>query len=171
MKYGNVTLGQIEALINKLGGEEGVQRFLAGLSEVVQRNVIDCDADPFLAQGWMVEKHTKGGRFQWDVSKVELWLANGQKNDTLIQGNKLRKELAKKSNFNANVLDYLLANSHLIPEEWKGKKVFFWGTVYRDPLGNQCVRYLYWSGGRWRSHYNGPNCYWDDNNPAALRAS
>lgn len=30
MKYGKVTLGQIEAVLNKLGGEEGVQRFLAG---------------------------------------------------------------------------------------------------------------------------------------------
>lgn len=30
MKYGKFTLGQIEAVLNKLGGEEGVQRFLSG---------------------------------------------------------------------------------------------------------------------------------------------
>jgi hypothetical protein len=30
MKYGKVTLGQIEAVWNKLGGNEGVQRFLSG---------------------------------------------------------------------------------------------------------------------------------------------
>jgi hypothetical protein len=30
MKYGNITLGQIEALVNKLGGTEGVARFLRG---------------------------------------------------------------------------------------------------------------------------------------------
>ena len=30
MKYGNATLGQVEAVWNKLGGEEGVQLFLAG---------------------------------------------------------------------------------------------------------------------------------------------
>lgn len=30
MKYGSVTLGQVEAVWNKLGGEEGVRRFLAG---------------------------------------------------------------------------------------------------------------------------------------------
>jgi hypothetical protein len=30
MKYGKFTLGQIEAILNKLGGEEGVQRFLSG---------------------------------------------------------------------------------------------------------------------------------------------
>ncbi|MCD8494951.1 MAG: hypothetical protein LRY41_02420 [Candidatus Pacebacteria bacterium] len=37
MKYNNVTLGQIEALINKLGGEQGMQDFLAGRMEVVKR--------------------------------------------------------------------------------------------------------------------------------------
>lgn len=37
MKYNNWTLGQIEAVFNKLGGEEGVRRFLAG--ELVVRQV------------------------------------------------------------------------------------------------------------------------------------
>lgn len=30
MKYGELTLGQVEALVNKLGGMEGVKRFLSG---------------------------------------------------------------------------------------------------------------------------------------------
>jgi len=30
MKYGEITFGQMEAIINKLGGMEGVQRFLSG---------------------------------------------------------------------------------------------------------------------------------------------
>lgn len=30
MKYGELNLGQVEAIINKLGGMEGVQRFLSG---------------------------------------------------------------------------------------------------------------------------------------------
>ena len=30
MKYGELTLGQTEAIVNKLGGMEGVQRFLSG---------------------------------------------------------------------------------------------------------------------------------------------
>jgi stalled ribosome alternative rescue factor ArfA len=37
MKYNTVTLGQIEAMINKLGGESGMQDFLAGRMEVVKR--------------------------------------------------------------------------------------------------------------------------------------
>jgi hypothetical protein len=116
-------------------------------------HVIDCDADPFTPDGWKVEEHKKGGNVQWDGSKVSLWLANGQQNGKVLEGNKLRKEVAKKVPFNANMLDYLLANPHLIPEEWKGKYVFFWGTVYRNSRGHLYVRYLYWSGSRW---------YWGD---------
>jgi len=40
MKYGNVSLGQVEAVINKLGGEEGLLKFLRGeitVSESVKK--------------------------------------------------------------------------------------------------------------------------------------
>ena len=40
MKYGNVTLGKVEAVWNKLGGEKGVNRFLRGETTVV--SVPDC---------------------------------------------------------------------------------------------------------------------------------
>jgi hypothetical protein len=35
MKYRNVTLGRVEAVWNKLGGEQGVKLFLSGQTEVV----------------------------------------------------------------------------------------------------------------------------------------
>jgi len=39
MKYGELTLGQIEALVNKVGGMDGVQDILSGLSVVVKKSV------------------------------------------------------------------------------------------------------------------------------------
>ena len=36
MKYGNATLGQVEAVWNKLGGEEGVNQFLSGALTLVK---------------------------------------------------------------------------------------------------------------------------------------
>jgi hypothetical protein len=112
-------------------------------------HVIDCDAAPFIPEGWTVDKHEKGGQFQWDASKVTLWLVKGQQNGGYVVGNDLLKQVAKKHPFNANVLDYLLANRHLIPEEWKGKYIPFWGTRYRGSDGGLCVRCLYWFGSRW----------------------
>ncbi len=145
-----------------------------------EKHIIDLDADPFkpddwLVEGdpfepdaWSVEEHKKGGQFQWNAVKVELYLVGVQKGGKVISGNKLRKALAKKPVFNANLLDYLLANPHLIPEEWKGKLVFFWGTVYRDWNGRLCVRFLHCDGD-WGFYWldNG----WDDNYPAVVDAS
>jgi len=127
-----------------------VRRVLLGHASIAAiEHVIDCDADPYIPDGWSVEEHQKGGTFKWNAANVALHLDKGQKNGKWIEGNKLRKALAGKPVLNANVLDYLIANPHLIPEEWKGKVVFFWGTIYRDRDGRLYVRYLFWRGGGW----------------------
>lgn len=43
MKYGELTLGQVEAIVNKLGGMEGVKRFLSG--ELVIKKAEWCKFD------------------------------------------------------------------------------------------------------------------------------
>ncbi len=143
---------------------------------VPEQHVIDCDAQPFVPDGWSVEEHQKGGSFKWDKGnqRSALYLSKGQAGSSYIEGNKLRKELADKGIpvLNANVLDYLRINQHLIPEEWKGKYVFFWGTVYRNRHGNLCVRCLCWGDGRWDWSYRWLGRGWDGNGrPAAVRAS
>lgn len=143
MKYNNLDLGTIEAVFNKLGGIEGAKKFLRGEREVVTtKHIIDCDSQPSVPQGWSIEEHRSVGKFEWSPEKVSLYLSEYQKNSD-ISGHDLRKELADKPVLNACVLDYLLDNTHLIPEEWKGKIIFFWGTIYRHLNGELCVRYLY----------------------------
>src|ERR1700733_12272386 len=39
--------------------------------------MIDCDANPCVPKGWKVEEHQKGGVFNWDASKVDLYLDPG----------------------------------------------------------------------------------------------
>jgi len=135
-----------------------VRRVLRGYASIVATEVvidhtIDCDAQPLIPDSLSVEKHQKGGAFKWDTDaqKDALYLSKGQAGSKYIEGNKLRRELTEKSTpvLNACVLDYLLANPHLIPKEWKGKHVFFWGTVYRHQDGDLCVCYLWWDGVRW----------------------
>jgi len=149
-----------------------MRRVRLGYDEIVTpEHVVDLDADPFIPDGWTVEEHQKGGQFQWNAANVALHLDKCQKNGKVINGNKLRKELAKKSVFNANVLDYLLAHPHLIPEEWKGKFVFFWGTVYRGRSGGLYVRCLTWDGGRWYWSFLWLDGGWNGNDPALVDAS
>jgi len=115
----------------------------------VSKDLIDLDADPFVPEGWKVEEHQKGGQFKWDATKVKPYLSKKQQGGKKLDGNKLREELKGQSVYNANVLDYLLANPDFIPEEWKGTAVFFWGTIYRVSPDKLFVRCLVCDGGKW----------------------
>ncbi len=148
--------------------------YLRGLSEIKQvAHAIDCDADPFLPNGWRVEEHRKDGVVIWDPTKASLYLSKGQMGDKRIVGNDLRRELKSKPVFTANVLDYLLKpeNQHLIPEDWKGKYVFFWGTIYRHSDGDLYVRCLYRDGSAWGWYGGWLGNDFNSNNPALVRAS
>ena len=128
---------------------------------------INTDKKPFVPEGWKVEEHRKCGTV--DLSKLALHLEPEQKEGHL-SGDVLRERLKDKSVLNANVLDYLLKHPKLIPEEWKGKYVFFWGTIYRDSGGSLSVRYLYWYGGRWYWFYYWLDHVWHGRNPALVSA-
>jgi hypothetical protein len=141
-----------------------------GEATILQGNWIDCAARPFVPNGWAVEDHQNGGIWKWDASKMKLYVSNNQKDGKVTKGHELRKELMQKLVVNANVLDYLLAHPHLIPEEWKGKAVFFWGTIYCDTNGHLFVRCLYWRGDRWHWHYFWLVSGWSEHGPALLRA-
>ena len=140
-------------------------------------HLIDCDADPFVLSGWTVESHKRGGQFAFYPAKVKLYLSPNQQGGKRINGNGLRKEMANEPTLNANVLDYLLKNPHLIPEEWKNDEngntryVFFWGTIYRSSGGYLCVRSLFWPGCSWRWSSHLLDGGWHGCRPAAVLAS
>lgn len=138
---------------------------------LVSTGIIDCDTDPFMPKGWTVKEHKKGGQIKWGSKKVMLHLSKKQHGSKVIGGHDLRQELENRLVLNANVLDYLLTNPHLIPKEWRGSHVFFWGTVYRDPGGDLCVRCLRWGDGRWGWSDRWLDRDWDDDAPAAVFAS
>ncbi len=181
---------ELEDAAVRLGFTPGDLRALAGRKDLLQLvrqalcgavgigAVIDCDADPFTPSGWTVESHKKGGQFDFDPAKVNLYLSPNQQGGKYIEGNKLRKELANQPVLNANVLDFLLKNPRLIPEEWKKKDasdntryIFFWGTIYRDSDGDFFVRYLCWGAGSWRSGPRWLDYGWHGGSPAAVLAS
>lgn len=83
MKYGELNLGQIEAIVNKLGGMEGVQRFLAGSIEVVVKKILTLVATVKVAA---VEHFVAAEKFRegetTDGVKV-AWLGNNFKTNFL----------------------------------------------------------------------------------------
>ena len=134
--------------------------------------MIDCDGAPFCPDGFVVEEHQKGGFLQWnkDLQKDALWRAAGQQNGKVLEGHDLLTELKGKPVLNASVLDYLVAHPQLIPGEWKGKCIFFWGTIYRN-RGNLYVRYLCWGDSRWDWDDRWLGSSWGGGAPAVMRAS
>ena len=145
-----------------------VLKVIKGQAEIKMiERLIDCDSAPFVPNGWTVEEHKKGGMLKFYPAMISLYLSKKQKKGT-IGGHDLRKELANKPVMNANVLDYLLAHPELIPEEWKGEYIFFWGTIYRSSDGDLYVRYLDWFGSKWNWDYDWLDNDFNSGNPAAL---
>jgi hypothetical protein len=165
------TLAEDPALFRKM---LYVQR---GYAEVKAGDgVVDLDANPFIPRiGWEVDEHQKGGFFKWNQNQAQPYSAKQQKNGKVTQGYELRRELEGKRVFNANLLDYLFAHPHLIPEKWKQDKqgrtryIFFWGTIYRDEDCDLYVRYLYWDGSKWDCGYRWLAKDWGVDDPAILR--
>lgn len=163
-----------DGLIKMTGALEPLQLGSVDLTFVVKKlntlfateHIINCDVDPYVPDDWKVEEHIKSGHLVWNPDEVEPWLCDEQK--YRIDGYKLRELLKDKPVLNACVLDYLLANPHLIPREWRSKVVLFWGTIYHDSDGDLCVRSLFWDYGRWAwGDYRFGN-YISDNNLVAL---
>lgn len=131
---------------------------------------INYAADPFIPEGWTVEKHQRDRTFDFDLPKIELYLSERQENGCTISGDTLSRQLSDKRFLNTNVLEYLLANRHLISSEWKNMRICFLGTVYRDSTDQLVIRYLFYhgfSGWSWGSMKLSEN--WDDRCYVALR--
>jgi hypothetical protein len=145
--------------------------------------IVDCDLNPRVPSGLyltgegtehrrmgkvILEK--RDGKLYANGREVVRYLSPNQKGSGTIQGHKLRKELKNKQVLNACILDALLANPHLIPDDWKTGVTYFWGTIFRIADGLLYVGCLFWLGSRWDWDY-----YWLDDvwsfHPAASLAS
>jgi len=151
----------------QFGNLKGIKDILYGYACIeYPEYLIDCDADPPTPNGWLVEEHKQGGVLL-SLPDIDFYLSEKQIKGT-IGWHDLRAELSGQQVMNANILHYLLAHQELIPKIWRGKSIFFWGTIYRDPSGDLRVPYLRWCGPEWSS-----DCAWirsnfGSDNPAAV---
>ena len=147
--------------------------------------IVDCDANPKVPSGLYLTgegtEHRKMGKITLEKREDGKLYANGnevvrhlspkQQNGKSIQGHKLRKELKDMQVLNACIMDALLANPQLIPDEWKSGYTFFWGTIFRDADGRLYVGCLYWDGVGWNWRYSWLGLDWLSRSPAASLAS
>ncbi|OGN05634.1 MAG: hypothetical protein A2831_00420 [Candidatus Yanofskybacteria bacterium RIFCSPHIGHO2_01_FULL_44_17] len=114
-----------------------------------------------IGNGWAIVERRADGLYVND-HKVILHLSKRQiVGSKFVRGYELRRELTGKPVLNANILDALYDNPHLIPEDWKKDEhdniryIFFWGSIYCDVDGRLCVRALCFRSSAW-----GRSCNW-----------
>lgn len=161
--------------VKKASKGDTLARFLDVLLGRAEINyLIDLDADPYVPEHWSLIEHRKGGQVIWDPKKISLYLSQKQQDGKVAKGGELRKELARLPVLNANVLNFLLRYSHLnlIPKEWKGKRVYFWGTIYcSDFDGSLGVQALCQASGGWTDACIPLTYDFDCDHPAILLAN
>ncbi len=87
--------------------------------------------------------------------KVDILLSESQQDGAYAIGDDLYKTLHNDQSLNINALEDLLQNQSLIPEFWKKdwkdelRVILFWGTVFKAPSGNLCIKGLYWDNHKW----------------------
>ena len=114
-------------------------------------NLIDLSARPYCPKGelagqdiWIWNYHNKGGKWLFNPNEIKLDLFEPEESkDPLEDSWNLPKKLATLNFLNANVLDFLMKNPKFFPEEWKGKRIFFWGTIYGMSAADT-IRYIFW---------------------------
>lgn len=168
MKYGDLTLGQIEAMVNKLGGMEGVHRLLSGVGEagivLVAKSFVTVLIDP--AKPFICDMSKKGWKLLEDVKyeagEVQLELAEFLKPGESSVSGEVMAERAKQMGVNLGQkhAEYLLENQHPIPKEWHQYYLVFSGTVWQVSGGDRRVPYLHWHGERWYLYFDWLGSVW-----------
>src|SRR3989338_9268272 len=128
-----------------------------------------------LGEGWSIVQKRKKGLYVRGI-RVLLYLSQRQKGSNHLKGYELRDELVGRAVLNANLLDALYENPHLIPDDWKEdsggniRYIYFWGTGFGGRVGFEYVRCFYFHGGGWLRSYDWLDCDWSSRESAAVLA-
>lgn len=153
MKYGELTFGQMEAIVNKLGGMDGVRRFLSGALAVQSSNIYPVSVDYEMS----VEELVRRGRYDWsdsDITSKHFPTQRAGKAEVAIElihfdrdidsDEALRK--LDRMGFRPAELHELLAFGARYPDVQREFPIIALGSVWRGPLGFRHVPCLYGDG-------------------------
>ncbi|MCX6786409.1 MAG: hypothetical protein NTU85_01140 [Candidatus Kaiserbacteria bacterium] len=157
MKYGELNLGQVEAIVNKLGGMEGVQRFLAGNSEVVVKK--NAASDTFrltVDHNKSLAEMIAAGRYDWtndDITakrfpitgeglvEFEARYFHFDRNISSEDAVKKIEQTDKENPWMSAKIEHLLAFGEKFPEEQRKFPIVALGSVagVRGDRGVPCL--------------------------------
>ncbi len=144
---------------------------LRGAGKIVDIDHYIDHVNPYVPEGWRLSVHKHNDKLKWNPENLQLYVHENQIANKGMIGHILFEGLWRKRVLNANVLDYLLSHLEIIPESWKWKDIFFWGTLYNNEKGDLCVRQLLWRGDRWDWSQKGVHEQWHKTSIAVLDGS
>lgn len=112
---------------------------------------VNADAPARMNRGLTLAKHSRLGTLTLEPRDGKLFV-NGREltlvSCTEANGAMMTAEAAMKATearrpLNSTVRDFLAENVKLIPKDWKGKSIFFPGTVFSTPSGDPCIPFIY----------------------------
>lgn len=149
VREGSIPIGPV------LQGMQDLQEGNFGAIPTGPRRLVDCDAQPYIPDGWRIERHTCRGLIEFDPARIELFQHEKQKKGGTITGDDLFDAVKDRIGLNACVLDHSLENTGNLPGSWKKddqgrtRYIIFPDTVFRDSDDFLYVRFLFWDDGRW----------------------
>ncbi|MEK7576903.1 MAG: hypothetical protein AAB482_04405 [Patescibacteria group bacterium] len=173
MKYPGITLGRVEAVWNKLGGEEGVDRFLR--DEFVINKSIVCVYPVIIDFSLTLAAMIKAGKYNWvndsitarnfpmkgeETAEVTIKLIHFSR--VMENGDAVIHKLDRKGMRPATI-EELLALGQVYPDLQRKFPIVALGSVWRSPRGYRYVPYLWgnaggrdlyllWFDRRWNGH-------------------
>ena len=130
---------------------------------------------------WMKEvMHPELGNLSappnYDITKVEQWLHDGQKDGGCIEGNKIYTYLKKTDTLKTclgkrDLEEIQKKGIAFFRKHFKGKAVFGWSSVVRLRDGHLSVPFLYGDDGKVVLNWDWLGHGWDSSNPALRHES
>ncbi len=179
MKYGDLTFGQVEAIMNKLGGMAGVKDLLSGKTAVSAAGKAIKKAKSsaegmfrvFVSYTQPLSDLIKSAEFNWVNSDIteKHFPINQRPNGAVemkvftvqdlvgatrsVTSKEVIQEMDNRG-YRPAELPELLAFAMTNPDEQRKYPIVSLGSIWQDWLGDQGVPYL-WGGGFGRSLYLG----------------
>ncbi len=120
---------------------QALQLLLGDAELKTVERVIDCDVDPIIPEGSTLVRHTRGGIVKWKDFEIELVRGFDYERDDRRFDDEhfLPRYLIDKPVLNANIQQYLMRYSHLLPKDFSFSvlisPIVFWGTIYKNKSG------------------------------------
>jgi hypothetical protein len=162
MDYGKLTFDQVKAIVTKLGGMEGIRRFLSGETVVTVNNNIFKNNKA--EDGWKLLEDVPFKKEQF-VPEVVVLLEPGESKLSRISNEEIKRRSQKlNAHFGQKHAEYLLEHQELIPKKWRNKLLVFPGTVWMSKDNARSIPCIYWDNDEWHLHFDWLALDWNHSN-------